>query len=356
MRSNKNKNSVTLPKGVHRTVSRGREYFTFQAGRGTKSAGPRIKLPNDPHSPEFWVALRQAQGIVGPVRADTVNALIDAYEGAWPKLPKPLAEGTQRLYKQGFKKARAAWGELSARGLRPTHIREMMEGLHATPGAANNFLSTMRALSAFARSRDLIDWPLTEGVQPFELEGGYLPWTEEQIEAAHALPPGGFRRGVLLMLYTGQRVSDMVRLGPTMIDEGGFDLGFRGQVKTEVRPWCPILPELAAEMATWEKRPGPFVLTKRGKPYSAAYFTEAFLDHVKKKVPALADCDLHGLRATAVIRLKRAGLAEAMIGDVVGMSIAMVQRYTRFENKKASGKAALVLMAEHVRRTAEKNG
>jgi integrase len=196
---------------------------------------------------------------------------------------------------------------------------------------------------------------LTDGVKPFELDGGYAPWTDEQIAAAYALPPGAFRRGVMLMLYTGQRVSDMVRLGPTMIDaEGGFDLGFKGQTKTGVRPWCPILPEWAQEMATWEKRPGPFVLTARGKPYSAAYFAEAFHDHVKIKVPALADVDLHGLRATAVIRLKRAGLAEAMIGDVVGMSIAMVQRYTRFENKKASGKAALVLMADHARREAGK--
>jgi integrase len=350
------KNNITLPKGVHRTVARGREYFTYQAGRGTKHAGPRIPLPKDPYSPEFWTALRQAQGIVGPVRHDTVNALIDGYIAAWPKLPKPLAEGTQRLYQQGFKKARKAWGELAARGLRPSHVRELMEGLYETPGAANSFLASIRALSAFARSHDLIDWPLTDGVKPFELEGGYEPWTDEQIKVAYALPPSGFRRGVMLMLYTGQRVSDMVRLGPTMIDEGGFDLGFKGQVKTEVRPWCPVLPELAAEMATWEKRPGPFVLTKRGKPYSAAYFTEAFRDHVKMKVPALADVDLHGLRATAVIRLKRAGLSEAMIGDVVGMSIAMVQRYTRFENRKASGKAALVLMADHARRTAEKNG
>ena len=52
----------------------------------------------------------------------------------------------------------------------------------------------------------------------------------------------------MLLLYTGQRGSDMVRLGPTMIDDGGFDLGWRGQQKTGTRPWCPIFPELAKEM------------------------------------------------------------------------------------------------------------
>jgi integrase len=61
----------------------------------------------------------------------------------------------------------------------------------------------------------------------------------------------------------------------------------------------------------------------------------------------LEGCTLHGLRATAVIRLKRAGLNEGMISDIVGMSTAMVARYTRFENKRASGKAALIILAEH---------
>ena len=42
--------------------------------------GERIKLPNDPQSPEFWQAVRQAQGIVGPVATDTIGALIDAYD------------------------------------------------------------------------------------------------------------------------------------------------------------------------------------------------------------------------------------------------------------------------------------
>ena len=43
------------------------------------------------------------------------------------------------------------------------------------------------------------------------------------VGAAHDHLTGMVRRGVLLMLYTGQRGSDAVRLGP----------------------WCPIMPELA---------------------------------------------------------------------------------------------------------------
>ncbi len=41
----RNRSAVNLPKGVHRVVARGREYFYYQAGRGTEHAGPRIALP-----------------------------------------------------------------------------------------------------------------------------------------------------------------------------------------------------------------------------------------------------------------------------------------------------------------------
>jgi len=66
---------VELPKAVQKIKARAREYYYYQAGRGTKHEGPRIKLPNDPQSPEFWQAVRQAQGLVGPTTTDTINAL-----------------------------------------------------------------------------------------------------------------------------------------------------------------------------------------------------------------------------------------------------------------------------------------
>jgi hypothetical protein len=59
--------AVSLPRGVHAVVARGRQYFYFQAGRGTPNVGERIKLPSDPQSPEFWQAIRQAQGRAGAV-------------------------------------------------------------------------------------------------------------------------------------------------------------------------------------------------------------------------------------------------------------------------------------------------
>jgi integrase len=287
------------------------------------------------------MALRQAQGIVGPVATDTINALCDAFEMAWPTLRRSLSTSTQGAYRRYLSMAREAWGELRADGLRPVHVQAMMDGLAGTPGKANAFLGTMSALSVWARARDHISQSFVEGVRPFELKGGHKPWTPQQIEAATKHLTGTMRRGIMHYLYTGQRGSDVVRLGPTDIDEGGFSLT---QQKTGRPVWCPIVPELAAEMATWERRPGPYLLQDNGKPYDRRLFWLHF-DKARSDIPDLADVTLHGLRCTAVIRLRRAGLSSGQIGDITGMSLQTIQKYCRFADRKASGQAALLKLA-----------
>lgn len=330
---------VELPKGVHRVVSRGKEYYYWQPGRGTKGAPKAKPLPRDPTTPEFWIALREAQGI-GVAQEETFTHVCDLYEAS-TRFAK-LTEGTKDQYRRGLRTARKAWGELPAQGLRSSHVLAMMDKLATKPGKANTFLGVMRALSAWGMPRNKFAASLTEGVEPFPKEGGHKPWTAEQIKAAHDGLTGMVRRGVLLALYTGQRGSDVVRLGATHVDDGGFNLTQR---KTQRQVWCPIVPELAREMATWERRPGPFVLHETGKPYSRKVFWKHFKEQADK-IPALAGVTLHGLRSTAVIRLRREGLSTAQIQDIIGMSLAMIERYSRFADRKASGQAAIVSMAE----------
>jgi integrase len=339
-RKKRQRAAVVLPKGVHRVVSRGREFFYFQAGRGTSAPGLRVRLPNDPQAPEFWQALREAQGLSRIELADTMNAAIDGY---LTSAASSVGKDTLRNYKRSLQMARQAWGPLPVSGVRPTHVLKVMEGLASTPGKANNFLSAMKLLSGWARTQDLIDKSLVEGVKPYKLKGGHKPWTHEQIAAAETKLTGMVRRGIILYLYTGQRGSDVVKIGPTHVDEGGFDLK---QIKTGRDVWCPILPELAAEMATWTKRPGPYVTQENGAKYTRNLFWDHF-DDQRANIPELAGVTLHGLRCTAVIRLRRAGLSVPQISDIVGMSLATVQRYCRFADRKESGKAALVMLGNH---------
>lgn len=338
---------VELPKHVHRIISRGREYFYFQQGRGTPYAGPRIRLPDDPQKPEFWQAIRQHQGSAIIVPVDTVGAAIDAYL-IWLRSTDTITNGTKEIYERELKVARAAWGNLPATGLRPMHVQALMDGFSAQPGKANNFLGTMRAMSKWSRTRgDPFGQSLTEGVVPYKVTGGHRPWSDAQIKCALDNLSGPIRRAVVLAMYTGQRCSDVVRLGWTDIDEGGFALR---QQKTGVEPWCPIVPELATEMARWEKRPGPFVVQADGGRYTSKLLSKHFA-WARDELPDLAGVTFHGLRATAVVKLRREGLSPLQIQDIIGMSVAMIQRYCRFADKKAGGKAALIHLSERSRNT-----
>jgi integrase len=338
-RRRSNRPTISLPPGVQRIASRGRDYFYFQAGRGTDHAGPRIKLPSDPHSPEFWNAVRQAQGIVGPVPTGTVNALADAWEVAWPNLPRKLSPATQEQYRRSIRVVRKAWGDLNAGALRPSHVQALMEAMAATPGKANNVLDALRAMCRWAMGpRELLERDPTTGVVRFEGGEGHKPWTPAQLAFADANFTGMLRRAYVLARYTGQRVSDVVRLGPTDVDEGGFA---RPQKKTGVRPWCPIFPELESEMATWDKVPSPFLRQDNGRPFTTNQLWKIF-DKAREDHPELDGAVWHGLRANAVIRLRQAGYSVLQISDMVGMSAEMVERYCRHADRKAAGQAVLL--------------
>jgi integrase len=328
---------VSLPKAVHVVVSRGREYFYFQAGRGTDREGPRVRLPDDAHAPSFWEAIRVAQGMVPEVsKSGTLNHVIDAYMAS-PAYTHNCTKSTQYQYLQSLKIMREAWGHLPACDLTPKRVREMMDGFASRPGKANNFLTAMRALQSFALPRGDFEHSVTDGIRPYMSKGGHRPWTPEQLRAIDRLP-GTVRRGIMLYNYTGQRGSDVVRLGWTDMDEGGFALRQR---KTRRPVWCPIMPELAAEMASWEKRPGPFLLQPNGRPYSRKLFWKHF-EEARSGIPELADVTLHGLRCTAVIRLCRLGLSVPEISNIVGMSLATIERYKRFADQKIGGQAVLL--------------
>lgn len=334
---------VELPKGVHRVVSRGREYIYWSPGRATKHAAKPVRLPSDPTDPKFWIALREAQGQAG-AEIVTVNDVLDRYVTHGKFLS--LAPGSRAAYAKPIKILRAGFGTWDAASLRPSHIRAVVEGMGDMPGAANTFLSAAKAISSWAVARDLFPASITEGVQSYKTSGGHKPWTDSQLAAAEKHLTGMVRRGFFLLRYTGQRGSDVVRLGETFIDESGFRLS---QQKTGREVWVPIDDALAAEMATWERVPGPYLRHSRG-PYSRSLLDQYFMKQ-RDNIPGLAGVTLHGLRATRVVELRRAGLTTSQIQDQVGMSLAMIERYCRFADKKISGKASVVALRTNKNRT-----
>ena len=334
---------VSLPRNVHVIRAGGREYFYYQQGRNTPHQGQRIRLPDDPQSPAFWSAIRQAQGMGEDQLPETTSAMIAAYIAAWPSLPRKLSEGTQDQYRRYLKPVERAWGNLRARDIRPKHVQALIEKIGADrPGAANNTLDALRAMVKWAMGpRELLDRDPTLGVAHYQKGEGHLPWTPEQLEHADKNFTGMLRRAYVLARYTGQRESDIIRLGPHSLDGEGFKVR---QKKTGAQPWCPIFPELESEMATWTKQPGPYLLQESGrnagKPFTTNGLWKLF-NRERQKHDVLQGAVWHGLRASAVIRIRQAGYSAEIISDMVGMSVEMVEHYCRHADRKKSGEAVL---------------
>jgi len=155
---------------------------------------------------------------------------------------------------------------------------------------------------------------------------------------------------ITLAANPGQRCSDVCRMtwGDIEYVEGHRGINVRQQ-KTGLPLWVPFTRELEAALST--KGVGYLILKPTGAPYTSKQLTDAWIKE-RARNPALEPhralgLTLHGLRATAVVRLRRAGISRLLIQDFVGMSGAMVDRYCRRSEQKDNALAAL-RMAEVV--------
>ena len=117
------------------------------------------------------------------------------------------------------------------------------------------------------------------------------------------------------------------------------------QEKTGKILWVPMTQELQRAMDTWERKPGFIVTRLDGSPYTRPALSDEWWKECRRNAslaPLLAArLSFHGLRASAVIRLRRAGCTEGEIAKTVGMSVAMVERYCRRDDQKDAALAAL---------------
>jgi integrase len=231
--------------------------------------------------------------------------------------------------------------------IRPALIQGYLDGWDDKPGKQAAALAAFKALDRWAVVRDLLPRSITLGIETGKPEGGHVPWTDAQVALAERHVRPDLARAITLGANTGQRISDLVRMGPTDIETyRGIDGINVRQKKTGRQVWVPILAPLAAVMKTWERRPGPFLLRTNGKPWASSHLTDR-LDYEKKTNPAIAEIAkaglvMHGLRGHACVRLRRAGCTAMQIADMIGMSVAMVERYCRFSVQMENAVAGVI--------------
>jgi integrase len=308
----------------------------------------RVPLPGLPSSAEFMAAYQAALAGetaprleigIGRSKPGSVAAAVALYFGSMAF--GNLAPDTQRQRRRILEHFREDFGDLSFRGLERRHVEAMLAKKIANPHAAKNFLKAVRGLMTAAIPTGLRDDDPTAGIRvKLRGTGGFRTWTEEEIAQFEAAHPVGSRARLAfgLHLYTGQRRSDVIRMGLQHIRAGFIQVR---QQKTGAYLEIPLHPALQEILAAHPVEHLTFLVTSLGKPFTAAGFTNWFRDRCREAgLPA--GLSAHGLRKAACRRLAEAGCSANQIAAISGhASLREVERYTKAANQKRMAQAAI---------------
>ena len=224
--------------------------------------------------------------------------------------------------------------------LEPKHLEAIFHGMAKTPGAASNLRKRLRRVFRLAvRLGWRRDNPVTETEAPRRRKSeGFTPWSEDEIAAYEKHWPTGTRErlAMTLLLYTGQRRSDVVTMGRQHVKAGRISVV---SVKTNTRLAIRIHPALQREI---DAAPAgmTFILTAFGVPFSAAGFTSWFRE--RAEMAGIEGRTPHGLRKAAGRRLAEAGCSAKQIAAVLGhATLSEVERYTRDADQVGLADAAV---------------
>jgi integrase len=252
-----------------------------------------------------------------------------------------LKATTQRVRKNVLEKFRLLHGKKRVGLLTAAHLKAIIGDMADRPGAANNLLKVLRVLLRHAIDMGLIQDNPARNVRKFAVSSeGFHSWSEGDVAAFETTHKHGSRAhlALSLLLYTGQRRSDVVRMGWQHISG---ELLSVVQDKTGEYLKIPIHPKLATAIGTMPRKNMTFLLTEAGAPFTAAGFGNWFRDRCNEA--GLQHCSAHGLRKACATRLANAGCTVEQIKAITGhKTLSEVARYTKAADQERNAKQALV--------------
>lgn len=269
----------------------------------------------------------------------TVAALVASYYRSSEYLNlKPI---TQRTYRSTIEPFREQHSDKAVAKLKREHVKAIIAKLADRPAVANNWLKTIKVLMRHAVESGMRPDDPTIGLRKLRTgSSGYRTWTEAEIEKFYEKHPTGSRARLALdlMLYTGQRRADVVRMGRQHVRDGILTLR---QSKTGTEVEIPLHPVLRSSLDALPNKNMTFLLTEYGKPFAVAGFGNWFRDRVTEAgLPE--GLSAHGLRKAACRRLAEAGCTGPQIMAISGhKNLKEVQTYIQAADRLGLAREAL---------------
>lgn len=325
-----------LPQYVYREMTRhGRAVYYFRRGKG-----PRTRLP-DFGAPDFQerynaalVSLEAPRKAVAGV--GSLSWLIARYRETGAYLALSMATRKQRdnIFAGVVKTA----GHVSFRAITRKTLLDGREKRAATPAQSRNFLDAMRGLFAWALAAEHVTTDPTVGVKnpPRPKTTGFKPWADDDVATYERRWPIGSKERVWLhvLLYTGLRRGDAVRIGKQHVKDGVATLRTE---KNGTEVYIRIYAPLAETLTIGPTGDLAFIVGADRKPLTKETFGNYFREAC---VAAGLNKSAHGLRKLAASRAAENGATvselEAMFGWTGG---TMASLYTKAASRKLLAEA-----------------
>ncbi|WP_162826738.1 tyrosine-type recombinase/integrase [Pseudolabrys taiwanensis] len=320
--------------------------------------GPRIRIRADFGTAEFDAEYQAA--ITGNPRprkdspsSNSLTWLVARYREttAW----HALSMATRRQRENIFKNVLETAGDKPFAKITKATIVAGRERRASTPAQARNFLDAMRGLFRWAVEAQHVKVDPTEGVAnpPRKKGDGFIPWTEEHVEAYRKKWPLGTRQRVWMevLLASGLRRGDAVTFGRQHIktvdlpDGRKLKLGILNTEKSRrsVPAIFPVTPEFEQILEGGPCGDLTFICTERRQPFGSkdSFGNEFSVACDQAGVPGSA----HGLRKLAAIRAVHRGATTAQLRALFAWTNdSMPALYTRAaDRQRLAIEAALLL-------------
>lgn len=338
---------VNLPY-LHIVTARGRQYAYYRRGV------LRARIPGEIGALE-WLAAYQSMHEQAEAKAATVTAPTPVISGSfralwlayrqsaeWSALRQITQEGYTRLIEPLLPR----WGQMPVAQLPPEWVQRRMDEM--TPARANHFLAVLKLLLNWSIPRGWLKInPAAHISRTKHKPQSHRIWADAEIAAMTGQDAGLVALPVLLALYTGQRLGDVLRLPWSAYD--GQTITIAAQGKTGARVVVPVLPELRTALNSEERRAVTICARQDGHAWKIDHFKHVFAG-TRAKLGLTDDLHFHGLRHSAAVQLAEAGCTPHEIAAVTGhRSLSMVSRYTAQVQQEALAAAAMAKLEERSR-------
>ncbi len=261
---------------------------------------------------------------------------------------KLLSNSTQIVRRRILNRICDKHGRKPFAQLESRHIRMFRDAKTDRQGSANNDLKAFKQLFAFAAEYDLVKHNPAKEVPYFKPNSeGFDSWTPEEVRQFEEHFPIGTkaRRAFSLLLYTGQRRSDIVKFGPKHLNSGWLSFTQeKNRNRKPVKLSIPILPELQHVLDTSITGNTTFLLTEHKKPFTSNGFGNWFRKRCDEA--SLPKCSAHGLRKAGATRAAENGATDQQLMAMFGwVPSKQVIHYTRAANQKTLAESGMKLLS-----------